>query len=85
MRTDPASLITMLLRSQRLDDAQLIFVLSHYGHSAGKVRATRYRMLKRGEIRFSRMCRVTRRGHVTKQWELSPQWRGSERKEIYGR
>ena len=75
MRTDAVNLIRMSLRSQKLDDAQLVFVLSHYGHKPGKVRATRYRMMKRGEIQFSRECRENGRGRVTKKWELAPQAR----------
>ena len=71
MRKDAVNLIRMSLRSQKLDDAQLIFVLSHYGHTAGTVRAARYRMMKRGEIRFSHECRENGNGQVTKKWELT--------------
>lgn len=69
---DAESLIRRLLRTERLDDAQLIWVLSHYGHSAGTVRSARYRLMKRGEVRFSRECRENGHGQVTKKWELAP-------------
>ena len=75
MRKDAVSLIRMSIRDRPLDDAQLAFVLSHYGHSAGKTKAARYRMLKRGEIRFSRHCRLNGRGQASKQWELDPNCR----------
>jgi DNA-binding transcriptional regulator PaaX len=72
MRTDAVNLIRLSLRSQKLDDAQLVWMLAHYGHTPGTVRAARYRMMKRGEVRFSRECRENGNGQVTKKWELAP-------------
>lgn len=71
-----------------LSDAQLCWMMRvGWGISAGTTKALRYRMMKRGEIRFAKRTTVTSRGQAVKLWELDPGYRPrshGERKERRG-
>ena len=73
MRQDHRKLMRRIVRRHApLSDAQLAFVLKHFGMKPGSVRSLRHRMTKSGEIRFANKTTRTSRGQAVCLWEAAP-------------
>lgn len=76
MRRDRRKLIRWALHYHApLSDAQLCWLMEHFGLKPSATRHLRYEMTRRGEVRFARRVIATARGRVQKLWELAPDWK----------
>jgi hypothetical protein len=55
-----------------LSDAQLCWLMGHFGLKPAATRRIRYEMVKRGEARFAGKSYRTGRGQMVCMWELQP-------------
>jgi hypothetical protein len=73
MRPDRRKLIRKALKYHApMSDAQLCWLLSHFGMKSASTKRLRHKMTEAGEIRFARKAERTSRGQAVCLWELAP-------------
>jgi hypothetical protein len=55
-----------------MSDAQLAWLLEHFGMKPATTKKLRHKLTVASEVRFARKVKITESGHVQKLWELVP-------------